>query len=823
MKKWRVLLIDTKKSNPNHYICLAIQQALLASAEVEFVVKADYRDAIQKAHTNRCNFLFVFDGEELDRELCRRLAAICGLSILWVTEDPYEISVNVTNAELFDLVFTNDSASVPQYGAKGRHLPLAGAKNFHFHPVCELDQLRYDLFFAGTAWPNRVDFFRELFNSAVSDLRPKIALPTNPHLPAVDIGLPPSQLVWRTSPVDFGRFVNASVATVLLPRVFSASGNKEFAETPPPRLFEAALAGGVQLVQEKLADAAHYFRPEREFLFFSNAKDFLDKLTVLRSNPNLRRDIASAAQAAALERHCYEHRVNHVLNLAREFCLSKEQQRDDASITHHRAKPKLLFVLHNLVRNGNFGGVEVYADQMSERLRDQYEIYYYAPKEKARSNKTVLINSEGAVLEQYVFSSVTSPWSNSCPERENAFAEMLCKHQIGVVHFQHLIGHVPSLVHIAKSLGVATAFTVHDYYAACHNFTLLSFKGNYCNPDQISLTQCDTCLWQTHHVLPGSQGSRRSFWNNVLSSVDLLVFNTQGALELMSRIYPSVQNHHNKQILPVPIAARDSTFPLLDTRRNHLHHPLRVAVLGNFTHHKGGSVIARAIPLLKEVDVEFHIFGFTAGEYGWLGNAPDSPKVIVHGSYLPNELPSSLTECDVSLHLSIWPETYCLTLSEAWQAGLVPIVTDIGALGERVNHGVNGLKIAVDSEGELVQSIRMLAENRQFLANLKLGISSAPISYVDSHLKDLVEAYEAIEIPAIRRLSVVASPRSSTLADIGIQIENVNWAKTADAEHKLPPLKASLKGVFKKVVKHYRHHGFQSLAKTSLRVIWSRI
>ena len=38
---------------------------------------------------------------------------------------------------------------------------------------------------------------------------------------------------------------------------------------------------------------------------------------------------------------------------------------------------------------------------------------------------------------------------------------------------------------------------------------------------------------------------------------------------------------------------------------------------------------------------------------------------------MPGSIDQRLMDFDVSLHLSIWPETYCLTLSEAWRAGLV--------------------------------------------------------------------------------------------------------------------------------------------------------
>ena len=44
---------------------------------------------------------------------------------MWFTEDPYESKRNSISAELFQVVFTNDSGSLHMY-KKGQHLPLAG-------------------------------------------------------------------------------------------------------------------------------------------------------------------------------------------------------------------------------------------------------------------------------------------------------------------------------------------------------------------------------------------------------------------------------------------------------------------------------------------------------------------------------------------------------------------------------------------------------------------------------------------------------------------------------------------------------------------------
>src|ERR1039457_4956300 len=85
---YRVLVLDTKARTRNHYICLAICDAFRQSS-VE-TVHVTYEDAIRKAREHNCNVFLAFDGEEMHLDVCRQLAAICDLSILWITDDPYE-------------------------------------------------------------------------------------------------------------------------------------------------------------------------------------------------------------------------------------------------------------------------------------------------------------------------------------------------------------------------------------------------------------------------------------------------------------------------------------------------------------------------------------------------------------------------------------------------------------------------------------------------------------------------------------------------------------------------------------------------------------
>jgi glycosyltransferase involved in cell wall biosynthesis len=767
-RSFRILLLDTKYRNPNHYICLALFGALKRHSHVVFVAKAEPLDAVSIAAKNQCNLFIAFDGEELDEVLCQRIAHVCGRSVLWVTEDPYELEVNLRHAGLFDLVFTNDSSSVSAYGNKGRHLPLAGAQEFHSYPVLSAEKaLRYDLFFAGTAWPNRSAFVRSIVSEMPADWKFKLALPTNPFLPPHGVDLPESTLSWRTPPTEFARFVNRSAITLLLPRVFSASGGREYAETPPPRLFEAAMAGGVQMVHESLGEVAHSFDADREIVFFSSTSDFIDKAKRIISNREYRNSIAEAARTRAMAEHTYDRRVDSMLSLVPDATSKLPLV--------HADKPRvLMFVVHNVVGRGEFGGIEVYLERIRKQLGSDWAILFYLPSAGARRETTVL-SSDYQEIGRYWTNEVFRSEMLGSSAQEHAFRRALLEHDVDLVHFHHFIGHVPSLLYVAAELGIATAFTAHDFYPVCHEFNLLSFKQTFCGAPDISISQCDVCLSQKHRIPAGSQARRRAFWNDVLRHSDLVIFNTQASLDLYSRMMPAVREHKRSAVLPVPVPDASVLKRERSTGR------LKIALLGNVTRQKGGDVIVRALPMLLDAPVEFHVFGRVDIGYEQLGQHQRFKNVFVHGPYSADALPEALKNCDVSLHISIWPETYCLTLSEAWQLGIVPIVSDIGALGERVTHGVNGLKIKVDSDGQLIDTIRRLIDEPELIGLMRANITDALYSTLSTHVTALRDAYCSVLRARQPRLRADLEIKDRSLTDMGLAPMSNNWQAGGNA------------------------------------------
>lgn len=775
--RFRALLLDTKAANPNHYICLSIANALNKIPEVECVHKVSLGNAIEKAREYECNLFFAFDGEELHKELCKRLADICGFSVLWVTEDPYELSTNVRNSELFDLVFTNDSGSVLAYGGKAHHLPLASDFSIQYHHVSVDQECRYDLFFAGTAWPNRVNFLKNIL-SGVDGISMKLALSSNPHIPPVDIEHPVSAYSWRTPNSEFSRLANRSRITLGLFRNYSTSiGDKTVAVTPGPRIFEVAMAGGFQLVDGSLPEIEKYFVPDKEIVIFSDANDCVEKVKYFISHPNERISVARAAQNRALKEHTYIQRIGELFSLISANWATKKQTQD---ISNSSRMHRILMVSHNIKDEGSWGGVEVYQDWISKNISGGFEVWFYVPMQ--HRDGCILINPEGEVIEKYFFHAASDDLL-ACDERERAFSQVLMEYSIEAVHFQHLLKHVPSLPIIAKTLGVPTIISLHDYYCICNSFTLIGMTGDYCRVETQGEDGCDLCLARSNNLKPGCQSKRRSFFERVLKSATVLHCNTAGVREVFESVYGELESHKGWECSPVPIAKLRSD--LSANRGSHLNRPLKVIIPGNFTKFKGAELLLNVFKVMQDENIEFSILGRIDEEFDGAFLGDTYKNVYIYGKYSQDELPHILRNYDVSLHCSLWPETYCLTLSEAWRSDLIPVVSDIGALGERVIDGVNGFKFPLHSPGKLVSILRNLEKNRGDL-NLIRENGAKDISFEDDHLSWIQGLYQSLVkiCPSKINIRLNHAYQSITLKDCGVLLNESRWMVNAHPNSK---------------------------------------
>jgi glycosyltransferase involved in cell wall biosynthesis len=163
---------------------------------------------------------------------------------------------------------------------------------------------------------------------------------------------------------------------------------------------------------------------------------------------------------------------------------------------------------------------------------------------------------------------------------------------------------------------------------------------------------------------------------------------------------------------------------------------LQVTFLGNATEIKGFEVFGEAAKRLKGRPVNMQSYG--AGVKELLQRYKNDVKN--KGHYQPEDLSEIFRNSDVVVVPSLWEETFCLTMSEAFAHGVPVIASDVGAMSERVLDGKNGFLFPAGDVERLVDIIRNLADNSLLLNRMKECCVENPPRSID----DMMEQYRGL-------------------------------------------------------------------------------
>ncbi|HTD38879.1 MAG TPA: glycosyltransferase, partial [Candidatus Limnocylindrales bacterium] len=109
----------------------------------------------------------------------------------------------------------------------------------------------------------------------------------------------------------------------------------------------------------------------------------------------------------------------------------------------------------------------------------------------------------------------------------------------------------------------------------------------------------------------------------------------------------------------------------------------RVGLIGAIYPIKGSRQLLHCARVVRErgLPLEFVVVGFTD-----VDDELRAAGVTITGGYAQDDLDAILARqsLDLAWFPSVWPETYCFTLSAALRAGLFPIAFDIGAIATRL-------------------------------------------------------------------------------------------------------------------------------------------
>ena len=321
----KIIAVQTRMKTPNYYLFRDFSRAMLNSNEI-----SEFRAEISGFGTPRsfADYLICFGGEEFQTPFNIAQLSYANKSLLWVTEDPYEIETNTKNEDFFNYIFTTDEKSIGKYKKDASFFPLATPKEL-FLKLNDLEK-EFDIFLFGSLWPNRISILEQMV-SELSLTKYRILLVTSQ--------LDASWVDQQKAKEIFSNIENYNGRVLITRRPFSLEQLKHFAQiskiclnwprkfvgdkwsVPGPRIFEIASSGTLQLIDTDTQPGVKSLIPDGSYVNY-DTNSLISTLREHLIETQISKDAGLPLFEFVKENHTWDKRVSSLLNfLEKEFCL----------------------------------------------------------------------------------------------------------------------------------------------------------------------------------------------------------------------------------------------------------------------------------------------------------------------------------------------------------------------------------------------------------------------------------------------------------------------------------------------------------------------
>ncbi len=327
----------------------------------------------------------------------------------------------------------------------------------------------------------------------------------------------------------------------------------------------------------------------------------------------------------------------------------------------------------------------------------------------------------------------------------NAFAEVLQEIKPDLVHVHHAMGMPVSIFDEIKQFKTPYVITIHDYWWVCSNAQLLTnYSQEICDGPKAFLN-CARCALA------------RSDLPNIIPALPLLAlplawrnYLLRQVLNGASKIIVSTNFVHdwyvshgvsNDKLIVKPLGL---DYPEMFSKRPwDGKRPLRVGYIGGLTWQKGVHVLVEAFSTF-EGPGELWIAGdktFDPLYVGRLEKLANSYTKFL-GKLDRDGIWNMLSQIDIIVVTSLWYETFCFVISEAFATGVPVIASNLGVMAERVKDGVNGFLVPPGNVTALRDTLRKISQDPNLLFQLQSNINHVPT--IQEHVADIEAIYRQV-------------------------------------------------------------------------------
>ena len=286
---------------------------------------------------------------------------------------------------------------------------------------------------------------------------------------------------------------------------------------------------------------------------------------------------------------------------------------------------------------------------------------------------------------------------------ENVCRDWFKRERFDLIHAHSLQVLTAAPLKVARELDIPYCITLHDAWWLSPSQFLTSTVGKPIDPSEI----------HDHHDIPKS-----------LITPDQLEADKERRKDLFE-----ILNHAEKRLavsLAFAKVHRDAGLNNVEVMENHWQpmntlnyqrqldpNKIRLCFIGGMALHKGFAILQSACCALEPSSTVDKLQLTIVDSYLSQDDRYDCTWGVIPVQFIPKVPMDSMCDFyanqDVLLAPSIWPESYGLVTREALSAGLWVVASDIGALADPIQHGVNGYKVPPGDINALVAALEQLA------------------------------------------------------------------------------------------------------------------
>ena len=413
---------------------------------------------------------------------------------------------------------------------------------------------------------------------------------------------------------------------------------------------------------------------------------------------------------------------------------------------------RILHIVHQYPPD-HVGGTEFYTQTLAAyQQRAGHEVAIFCPASRTATTVENGIRvhriSDGGAGRTKVFASTFYQ-----PTMQRALTAVIAQSPPDIIHIQHLMGLPSRIINDIRAAGIPYVITLHDYWYGCANAQLIingtddvctGADANGLNCARCALTRAEKSSWGwLAPALSPIMRQRNGRLQQIIKNAAYVIAPTEFVRTAYAQMGLAGKNMivitHGIELPQAQIKAA------LANRSARKAGQLRIGYVGSLGWQKGLHHLIAAVNRLPAAEVTVDI-------YGGLDTFPDyvadlqamatHTGIRFNGRISREQIWQAFANMDIFAFPTLWYEASPLTIDEAFAARTPILASDIGAVGEKVKDGIDGLLVPPGDEEALYHALRRLLDDSTLLETLRENIQ--PVRTMQNQSQEIEALYKTL-------------------------------------------------------------------------------